>query len=58
MVGNITASGLHFERHHNGIPTIDPARHMLFVLGMVAEAKKFTMAEFEELSVSDSAAFY
>jgi sulfane dehydrogenase subunit SoxC len=45
MVGNITASGLHFERHHNGIPTIDPARHMLFVHGMVAEAKKFTMAD-------------
>jgi sulfane dehydrogenase subunit SoxC len=45
MVGNITASGLHFERHHNGVPTIDPARHMLFVHGMVAGAKKFTMAD-------------
>src|SRR5262249_4055239 len=25
--GIITPSGLHFERHHGGIPTIDPARH-------------------------------
>ena len=23
----LTASGLHFERHHGGIPTIDPAKH-------------------------------
>jgi len=45
MVGNITASGLHFERHHNGIPTIDPGRHMLFVHGMVDSPKKFTMAD-------------
>jgi sulfane dehydrogenase subunit SoxC len=26
MLGNLTASGLHFERHHGGIPTIDPSR--------------------------------
>jgi len=45
MVGNITASGLHFERHHNGIPTIDPARHRLVVHGMVESPKKFTMAD-------------
>ena len=25
-VGIITPSGLHFERHHNGVPTIDPAQ--------------------------------
>src|SRR5690606_752480 len=24
-LGNLTPSGLHFERHHAGIPTIDPA---------------------------------
>jgi sulfane dehydrogenase subunit SoxC len=28
MIGNLTASGLHFERHHRGIPTIDPSRHV------------------------------
>jgi sulfane dehydrogenase subunit SoxC len=45
MVGNLTASGLHFERHHGGIPTIDPSKHMLVVHGMVGAAKKFTMAD-------------
>jgi sulfane dehydrogenase subunit SoxC len=35
MVGNLTPSGLHFERHHGGIPTIDPSRHIVFVHGMV-----------------------
>ena len=43
--GIITPSGLHFERHHGGIPTIDPARHSLFVHGMVERPKKFTMAD-------------
>jgi hypothetical protein len=33
MVGNLTASGLHFERHHGGIPTIDPSKHLLIVHG-------------------------
>ena len=43
--GNLTPSGLHFERHHGGIPTIDPAKHMLYVHGMVDGARKFTMAD-------------
>ena len=45
MLGNLTASGLHFERHHGGIPTIDPANHTLFVHGMVDKPKKFSMAD-------------
>jgi sulfane dehydrogenase subunit SoxC len=45
MLGNLTGSGLHFERHHGGIPTIDPAKHALFVHGMVDQAKQFTMAD-------------
>ncbi len=45
MVGNLTASGLHFERHHGGTPTIDPANHSLVVHGMVSTPKKFTMAD-------------
>jgi sulfane dehydrogenase subunit SoxC len=45
MVGNLTASGLHFERHHGGIPTIDPAKHRLFVHGMVDTAKSFSIAD-------------
>ena len=43
--GIITPSGLHFERHHGGIPTIDPARHNLIVHGMVDKPMKYTMAD-------------
>lgn len=45
MLGNLTPSGLHFERHHGGIPTIDPNRHLLFVHGLVDGPRKFTMAD-------------
>jgi sulfane dehydrogenase subunit SoxC len=45
MLGNLTASGLHFERHHGGIPTVDPAKHLLFVHGMVDQPKKFSIAD-------------
>lgn len=34
-LGNITPSGLHFERHHGGIPTIDPAKHNMLIHGRV-----------------------
>ena len=43
--GIITPSGLHFERHHAGIPNIDPARHSLIVHGMVDRPMKYTMAD-------------
>ena len=33
--GIITPSSLHFERHHSGIPAIDPAHHELTVHGLV-----------------------
>lgn len=49
MLGNLTPSGLHFERHHGGIPTIDPTRHNLFIHGLVDVAKKFTMADLKRL---------
>jgi len=43
--GVITPSGLHFERHHGGIPNIDSASHSLIVHGMVDSAKKYSMAD-------------
>ncbi|HLS42558.1 MAG TPA: sulfite dehydrogenase [Paenalcaligenes sp.] len=42
-MGMITPSGLHFERHHGGIATIDPTKHMLYVHGMVNNPQKFSM---------------
>ncbi|GKS59707.1 sulfite dehydrogenase [Nitrospira sp.] len=41
--GIITPSALHFERHHNGVPTIDPARHRVLVHGLVDAPRIFTM---------------
>ncbi len=43
--GIMTPSGLHFERHHGGIPEIAPDKHTLIVHGMVKSPKKFTMAD-------------
>ena len=35
LEGIITPGALHFERHHNGIPAIDPAEHRLAIHGLV-----------------------
>jgi sulfane dehydrogenase subunit SoxC len=47
--GIITPSSLHFERHHSGVPTIDPAEHRLMIHGMVDRPLIFTMAELQRL---------
>jgi sulfane dehydrogenase subunit SoxC len=44
-VGIITPSGLHFERHHNGVPTIDPAQHRLIIHGMVDKPMKYSVED-------------
>jgi sulfane dehydrogenase subunit SoxC len=41
--GIITPSRLHFERHHGGIPAIDPARHRLVIHGMVERPLAFDL---------------
>src|SRR5688572_4797247 len=41
--GTITPSGLHFERHHNGVPDINRAEHRLLIHGMVRRPLIFTM---------------
>jgi sulfane dehydrogenase subunit SoxC len=45
MFGVITPSGLHFERHHAGVPAIDPDRHRLMIHGLVERPLIFTMDE-------------
>lgn len=49
QIGNLTPSGLHFERHHGGIPTIDPNHHTLVVHGLVDAAKKFTVPDLKRM---------
>jgi len=43
--GIITPNGLHFERHHAGVPAIDPAQHRLVVHGLVDRPLVFTMSD-------------
>jgi len=43
LEGMMTPNGLHFERHHNGVPEIDPARHQLLVHGLVSQPSFFSM---------------
>src|SRR5215510_656494 len=35
LTGIITPSDLHFERHHAGVPNIDPERYSLLIHGLV-----------------------
>src|SRR5262245_34759125 len=47
--GIITPSSLHFERHHAGVPEIDPATHTLTIHGMVDRPLVFTVDELKRL---------
>ena len=48
-VGTVTPSSLHYERHHAGIPTIDPSLHRLVIHGMVDRPLSLTVAEIRRL---------
>jgi sulfane dehydrogenase subunit SoxC len=48
-VGTLTPSALHYERHHSGIPAIDPAKHRLVVHGLVDRPLSLSMAEIRRL---------
>jgi sulfane dehydrogenase subunit SoxC len=41
--GIITPNGLFYERHHGGVPAIDPAQHRLMLHGLVDKPLIFTM---------------
>lgn len=41
--GIITPNGLHFERHHNGVPQIEPDRHTLLIHGLVKRPLTFSV---------------
>jgi sulfane dehydrogenase subunit SoxC len=45
LYGTITPSDLHFERHHGGVPEIDPKNYSLLVHGMVERPTIFTLAD-------------
>lgn len=43
LTGTITPADLHFQRHHNGIAVIDPARYALMVHGLVERPLSFSL---------------
>ncbi len=43
LEGTLTPNGLHFERHHNGVPDIDPNRHELVIHGLVKRPLAFSV---------------
>lgn len=45
--GVITPSRLHFERHHSGIPAIDPDQHRLVIHGLVDRPLAFDVSSLD-----------
>lgn len=45
LLGIITPSDLHFERHHGGVPVVTPEQYSLLVHGMVERPLVFTLAD-------------
>jgi len=43
--GTITPADLHFERHHAGVPFIDPEKHKLVIHGMVKRPMTFSVSD-------------
>lgn len=55
--GTITPADLHFERHHAGIPLIDPDRYELLIHGMVERPMKFSLAELKRFPATTRTCF-
>lgn len=55
--GIITPSDLHFERHHAGVPAIDPAKHELLIHGLVNKPLVFTVADLKRFPSVSRIAF-
>ena len=49
LSGTITPADLWFERHHNGVPRIDPGRWRLLLHGLVERPLSFTLADLRRL---------
>ncbi len=47
LCGTITPSSLHFERHHSGVPKIEPNAHELLLDGLVERPLVFTLKELQ-----------
>ncbi len=57
LYGTITPSDLHFERHHNGVPAIDPANYELLIHGLVERPTVFSLADLKRFPSVSRIAF-
>lgn len=57
LSGIITPSDLHFERHHAGVPAIDPDRYELLIHGMVDRPLKFSLKELKRFPAESRICF-
>jgi sulfane dehydrogenase subunit SoxC len=57
LYGIITPSDLHFERHHGGIPVIDPEKYELLIHGMVDKPMVFTLRDLKRFPSVSRIAF-
>lgn len=55
--GIITPSDLHFERHHGGVPAIDPAKYQLLIHGMVKKPMIFSLRDLKRFPSFSRIAF-
>src|SRR5512147_975984 len=55
--GILTPPALHFERHHNGVPVIDPARHRLIIHGLIGQPWAFTLDDLKRFPAISRLAF-
>jgi sulfane dehydrogenase subunit SoxC len=55
--GTMTPNGLHFERHHSGIPDIDPDVHRLLIHGLVRRPLVFTLEALARYPMETRTAF-
>jgi sulfane dehydrogenase subunit SoxC len=55
--GTITPADLHFERHHAGVPFIDPEKHKLVIHGMVKRPMTFSVSDLKRFPAASRICF-
>jgi len=55
--GILTPSDLHFERHHGGIPVIDPSNYQLMIHGMVERPLLLSLADLKRFPAQSRICF-
>lgn len=57
LEGIITPADLHYERHHGGVPVIDPKSYSLLIHGMVEQPRIFTLEDLKRFPARSTIRF-